>query len=541
MEKIKNFIMGIDRRKYILGVFLGLFFCLGVRLYIIQVHPSKIVQGEMQNFQSEKISLMKYNILDSNNKNMINFNKKYIMVLDTKPFSLNNYEETIEDLMALNFIMQSEDPTFSYSNLMANEGKHYFEVNEDTYNKIRVLKDIKGIYTYVYDVADKSKAWEPENFLAEIDEKNIVEGSIQEEIYSHIKDNKFPMLSFYLDDRAVYSNEKLDLGENNKNVKLTIDSELQEQIRKILLNSKYDHLNNIGVTLIESKTGKVKAMVQKDETQANINLGIGIAGFEPGSIFKVIPEAVALEEGAIQMQTTFTCNGNVCLRNNKQYAHGTLTVQQALNLSCNEVFGKIGATVGYDKLMEYCDKIGLFQRVINFRGAGIDEAIGSKPKESDGMTNISMGQCTMATPIQMVGAVNTIINNGTYVKPYIIDSFIDNNDNIVDTFSSKESNVFSETTSKLVKENMKSTLRDGTGVEAYVDGVEVGGKTGSSTGVNNITHGWFIGYCVIGEETYTMAIVAPNLAEKGPNGELLGGGNTAGAVFADIVKMLKNK
>ena len=540
MKKLLKSLININRNNCILAVFLILFSMLGVRLYVIQVHPSKIVQGEMQNYQSEKISLMKYNILDCNNKDMLDYNKKYIMVVDTKPFSLNNYEETIEDLMALNFIMQSENPDFSYSNIMSEEGKHYFEVSEETYNKIKALKEIKGIYTYVYDVADNSKAWEVENFLSNINGENIIEGSIQEKIYNYVKDNEYPLLSFYLDDKAVYSEEKLDLGDNNKNIKLTIDQDLQDKIRNILMDDKYDYLKDIGVTLMDSQTGKVKALVQKDETQANINLGIGNSGYEPGSIFKIITEASALEEGLIQTKTGFGCDGSVCLRNNKNYAHGTLSVYDAFNVSCNDIFGKVGSLVGYEKLMKYCDDLGLFKRVLNYRGEGIDEAIGVKPKEEDGMTNISIGQCSMVTPIQMAGAVNAIVNDGVYVQPTIIDSIVNNDDNVIESFAGESKTVFSETTAKIVQENMKSAIKVGTGTDAYVEGIEAGGKTGSSTGVNNSTHGWFAGYCKIDGVKYTIVVLVPNLDENGPNGELLGGGNTAGRVFADITKLLND-
>lgn len=539
--KLIDKLINIDRKKYTLIIFMFIFLLLSIRLYVIQVYPFKIVQGEIKNYQSEKISLMKYNILDINGKDMINYNKKYILVLDTKPFSLNNYEETIEDLMALNFIMKSENIEFSYSDIMSKDGKNYFEISEETYNKINTLKEIKGIYTYIYDIPNKKEAWTIENSLLDISEKNIIQGSIQEKLYNNIKDNKYPMLSFYLDDKAVYSIKKLQLREENKNIQLTINKDLQQDIREILLNEKYQHLKNIGVVLMESKTGKIEAMVQKDESQANINLGIGNSGYEPGSIFKVITEAAALEEGVIQSKSGFSCDGSVCIRNNKKHPHGMLSVYDAFNLSCNDIFGKVGSLVGYKKMMEYSEELGLFSRVINYRGEGIDEALGIKPKESDGMTNISIGQCLTATPIQMIGAINAVVNDGIYVKPYILQTIIDNNNNAIEIHTVEEKKIFSETTSKIVMENMRSAVKYGTGIEAYVPGIELGGKTGSSTGGSNTTHGWFAGYCKINEKKYTILVLVPNLQEKGPNGEILGGGNTAGVVFSDIVKILKNK
>lgn len=540
-EKIKKLVISFDRRRFIASIFLIIFMSLAMRLYVLQVHPSTVVQGEKNNHQTEQISAMNYNIYDTTGKNMMNYNKKYIMVLDTKPFSLNNYEETIEDLMALNFIMQSEDPTFSYSAIMGVEGKHYFNISEETYTKINLLKDVKGIYTYVKDEVDRSKAWETQTFLSDLKEENIVEGSIQDTLYKHVGNNKFPQMDYYLDEKAVYSKQELNLGQENRNIKLTVDKDMENKIRDILISEKYDHLKNIGVTVLESSTGNIRSMVQKDETEANINLGIGNSGIEPGSIFKLITEATALEEGLIQTKTGFSCSGSVCLRDNKNYAHGSLSVYDALNVSCNDIFGKVGSLVGYSTLMEYCEKLGLYSRVINFRGDGIDEAMGSKPLETDGMNNISIGQCSTVTPVQMAGAINAIVNNGVYVKPNLVEAIVDNNENVIESFKSEEKVVYSETTSRLVLDNMRAVIKKGNALEANVEGVEVGGKTGTSTGANGTSHGWFAGYCNLEGKKYTIVIQVPDLPDKGPNGEHLGGSNTAGPIFSDIVKLLNSK
>jgi hypothetical protein len=120
-----------------------------MRLSILQIYPSERVVSSYQNHQEESITDMNYMILDTNGKDLMKYDKKYELVIDTRPFSLNNYEETLEDLMALNFIMKSENPEFNYTEIMKQSGKIYFNICEDTYNKINNLKNIKGIYTYV--------------------------------------------------------------------------------------------------------------------------------------------------------------------------------------------------------------------------------------------------------------------------------------------------------------------------------------------------------------------------------------------------------
>ncbi len=132
-----------DRNKrliQILAMLMTVIVMLTARLTILQIYPSERVVSSYQNHQEENISNMNYMILDTNGKDLMKYNKKYVLVIDTRPFSLNNYEETLEDLMAFNFIMKSENPDFSYSDIMKQSGKLYFNISEDTYNKINNLK-----------------------------------------------------------------------------------------------------------------------------------------------------------------------------------------------------------------------------------------------------------------------------------------------------------------------------------------------------------------------------------------------------------------
>ena len=136
----------IDKRRiiFILIIYVSVLMLLSVRLYYLQVQPSTQVQGELQNHQIETLSELNYRILDTNGKDLLNYKKKYVLVIDSRPFKLNNYEETLEDLLALNFIMKSEDTNFNYSDIIALNGKTYYdEITEETYNKIKKLNNIK--------------------------------------------------------------------------------------------------------------------------------------------------------------------------------------------------------------------------------------------------------------------------------------------------------------------------------------------------------------------------------------------------------------
>lgn len=480
---------------------------------------------------------MNYMILDTNGKDLMKYNKKYELVIDTKPFSLNNYEETLEDLMTLNFIMKSENPDFNYSEIMKQSGKIYFDISEDTYNKINNLKNIKGIYTYIYDEVDTKKAWSISSMLSKILDEDQVPDSLEGKMYEYLKENGKIKEEFYLDDKAVYAKQSVSINDNNKNLKLTINKEIEDKIREVLEDEKYSSLSNIGVTIMESDTGKIRAMVQKDESAANINLGIQQIGYEPGSIFKVITLGAALDMGLININDTFIGTGKI-----DKKVYGKLSVEEAFEKSCNDIFAEIGTKVGYDKLMEYSKTLGLYDRVLNLETGNRNEAKGVKPEEESGINNISIGQCMNVTPIQMLGAINAIVNNGVYEKPYIVESILDKDDNAIEDFKTDKKRVFSDTTAKLVKNSMRQVVIKGTGIKAYIPGMDMGGKTGSATGSGGKTHGWFAGFFTIEDKKYTMIVFTPDInSVKTSDNETLGGGDTAAPVFKDIVKKLNTK
>ena len=162
----------------------------------------------------------------------------------------------------------------------------------------------------------------------------------------------------------------------------------------------------------------------KDESKANVNLGIGTIGYEPGSIFKVLTEAIGLDLGKISSSSVFTCEGKICTKLGEQYAHGDLTVDEALQVSCNDIFAKVGELSGYENMIEYTEKLGLYQKILGLSGENKEEAAGVKATYEDGVSNFSIGQCVTVTPLQIAGAINAVVNDGVYIKPTIIDSII---------------------------------------------------------------------------------------------------------------------
>lgn len=531
----------IDNKKSLIVCigFFSIFIALTIRLYILMMYPTTSVQGELENHQVEYTSDSNYKLFDANGKSLINYKSKYVMVLDTKPFKLNNYEETLEDLLALNFIMKSEDEDFNFTDIMNQSGKLYYTITEETYEKLNKLNDIKGIYTYVYDELDLKERWNVENMIASIDKNNVEEGSFESSILDIISENKRPTIGFHLDEKSIYRSNETNYGENNKNIRLTIDEDWSDKIRNVLNSDDYSNLDNVGVVLLEANTGKIKSMVQKDESEANINLGIGQLGLEPGSIFKVITEAIALNEGLVNVSDSFSCNGNICSNSGKSYSHGTLTLGNALEVSCNDIFAKVGQLIGYKNMLKYTTNLGLYNKVLGLAGENREEAIGVMAKQSDGISNFAIGQCITVTPLQIAGAINAVVNDGVYIKPSLIEAIVDEDNNVIESAQNEENRIFSSTTSKLVKNNMYDVIWQGTGSAAKIEGITQGGKTGTATGEGGATtHGWFAGYFELNGKIYTLVISVPNIKGVDQNGNELGGGNTAAPIYREIIKSL---
>ncbi|MGL4850973.1 MAG: penicillin-binding transpeptidase domain-containing protein, partial [Clostridium sp.] len=365
-----------------------------------------------------------------------------------------------------------------------------------------------------------------------LDGMEATEGSLDYMIKSEIENNEFPKVNFYRDDNTVYTNKKLVQNEKNKNIKLTVDKELQTKIKKVTLDKKYEKYENIGVILLESKNGKIRSLTQKDESEANINLGMEGIGYEPGSIFKLITYGIALEEGVITPETAYTCRGKKC----KNVFHGNISSKKALVESCNDIFGYIGGELGSEVVLDYSRKLGMFERVLNIDSKNKSEAKGTYMKEDAGVDNLAIGQSMTVTPIQITGAINTFVNDGIYIKPSIVEGITDSEGNVIQEMKSESKMIFSKLTSDMVKDGMKDVVLYGTGELAKVNGKEVYGKTGSGT-FQNETHCWFTGAFEIDGVKYTMSVVVPNVEEE--KGKVVGGSTVAAPIFSDIVKELE--
>jgi len=500
--------------------------------------------ADKQYYYQEKISDFKYQLLDTKGKYLNTTNEKYAVVLDIRLFKLNNYESKLNDIMTLNYIIKGNDEKFNINDVLNKDsGKVYVDINESSFIKIQdVIKDLKGVYTWRYDTIDRNDSWNIVNVINNMynwNNEKKDENSIESFINTITDENIKPEIKFQVDKSGFIKEAGYNVPEKG-NVVLTLDNELQDSIKKVLNSDKFSKFQQIGVVLIEANTGKVKAFTQKNDKLPNVNIAASLQGYPPGSTFKLITAELALEKGIITKDNKYICTGKYCKKNNKPHAHGSINIEQAINYSCNDFFIELGNKINAEEIINYAKKQGYSSKVLGF----YDEAAGiiNKPEKVELNNNLILGYSLSATPIQVAGAISPILNEGNYVKPYIIEKIKDSNDNTIKDFQGTVERVMSKNTAEDMKYFMRSTVTKGTGSIANINAMEVGGKTGTASSLDGEvfhTHGWFAGYYKKDNKYYTLVVFVPNIDGKNELGEEYQGSNTAGMVFKDILLTIK--
>lgn len=209
--------------------------------------------------------------------------------------------------------------------------------------------------------------------------------------------------------------------------------------------------------------------------------------YEPGSTFKVITAASALEAGVVKLEDTFHCPGfkvveDRRIRCHKTTGHGTETFVQGVQNSCNPVFMEVGARLGVDNMFQYMQRLGILSKT------GIDvpgEAFTiMHQKENVGaveLATMSFGQSFQLTPVRLLSTISMIINGGTQITPHFGVKLEDSDKTAIKklTYPSQE-NVVSSQTSETMRMILESVVSQGSGKKAYVEGYQVGAKTGTS-------------------------------------------------------------
>lgn len=270
--------------------------------------------------------------------------------------------------------------------------------------------------------------------------------------------------------------------------------------------------------------------------------------YVPGSVFKTFVASAALEENVVNLNTTYTCTGAIQVDKYRMKCHyhpghGTETLTQGLENSCNPFFITIGQKLGVHNYFKYFDAFGFTQKTnIDLPGEASPQYYKEDQYGIVELSSASFGQTNSLTPIQVCTGLCAIANGGKLLQPYLVSSIVDSNGKTVKKTQTKEiRQVISSDTSKKMRAMMKSVVDNGTGKNGYVAGYSVGGKTGTSTKLGESKEGEGDKYIV------SFAAIAPSddpeiamlIIVDEPNQDL-GGGALCAPIAAQVTQEAMN-
>jgi peptidoglycan glycosyltransferase len=333
---------------------------------------------------------------------------------------------------------------------------------------------------------------------------------------------------------------------------LTVDSRLQRAAAEALDGNKG------AVVALDPKTGAVLAMVTSPTYDPNV--AVPLPGrdtqtawdalnadpdrplfdrptnglYPPGSSFKVVVAAAALDLGVSTPRSEFQCDGALPVEGYTIYdygrrSHGELTFSKALVVSCNITFAQVGLRLGPRSFVQYAERFG-FDKPVPFDLPTAASTVQDPDTMDDvALASASFGQGRdLATPLQMALVAAAVANGGSIMKPYLVNELQDYNGKIIEQTSPERlAKVMDEGTAETLAGMMVDAVDDGTGQAAQISGIAVAGKTGTAEVEGAEPHSWFICFAPERDPDIALAVVVENGGE---------GGRTAAPIARDILE-----
>lgn len=351
---------------------------------------------------------------------------------------------------------------------------------------------------------------------------------------------------------------------NGLNLKLTIDFRIQSQVEKIMAETIANTgAKSVSCLVTNPKNGEILSVctlpsynlndIPRDDMSALNKLSRAstiVDTFEPGSTFKAIVTAIALEEGVTTKHDYFYCAGfriinGVKINCARRSGHGSQSLQDGLKNSCNCVFMSLIQKIGAKKFYEYLDKMGFTNGFgIDFPGETASVLMPLSTVTEPDLARMGFGQTIAISALQMVTGFGAVINGGYVYQPYLVkDMSLETGQVVYTRPVTTISKIFSDENSRLMREMLFSVVDSGGGKYAKVEGYKIGGKTGTAQKYENnaIAQGKyiasFIGFAPYDDPEYVVYVVVDE-----PQGAYYGGvvsAPVAGKIFSAIFDIYK--
>lgn len=553
-----------SRMKIALLIITFVFIVIIARVFYIQVIDYKKLNKYAGNLWSRNLPIKADRGLIYDRNGVILADNVTTTSLVLIPNQIKDKEETTQKLAEI--LGVSYEDMYKHVSKKTSIERVHPEGRQLSYETADKIKDLK--LDGVYLVKESKRSYPYDTYLAHtlgfvgVDNQGL---SGIELTYDKYLTGEDGAIKYYSDAKGnrLKLNEVYEQPQDGMNITLTINNEIQSSLERELDNAvtKYDPDRAIGIVM-DPNNGEILAMSARPNfspsnyqnyslEEINRNLPIW-ATYEPGSTFKIITLAAALEEGKVDLdKDTYNDSGSIKVENAtlhcwKHGGHGHETFLQVVENSCNPGFVVLGQRLGKNKLFEYIDKFGFGKKTgidLNGEGTGIIFDLNKVgPVE---LATTAFGQGVSVTPIQQITAVSAAINGGKLYKPYIVKSINEPETNTVIQENKKTlvRQVISEKTSAEVRRALESVVANGRGRTAYIDGYRVGGKTGTAQKVENghyLDNNYilsFIGFLPADDPQVVVYVAVDN-----PKGTVQYGGTTVGpiakAVLKDSIKAL---
>ena len=477
-----------------------IFCALIVRLFVIQIINGKSLQSRAtdQWTRDLKIVAPRGNILDSTGSTLVVSYTTYNVYARAREISSpSQTAHALSGILDIDFATLYE----KLSKKNVSEVLLKMQIEGETAEEIYNLK-LDGIY-----LAENSNRYYPYGDLltqvlgfTSID--NVGQSGIEAYYDSYLAgEDGFSYVQSDLQGKEIGGSLRYYISATAGNdLHLNIDSKIQLILENALAQIMDEQkAKSVTGMVLQAKTGKVLTLsskpsfdlndVPRDDLDAlfeNSKVKAITDIYEPGSTFKILTVAAALESGVVTLDDTFYCPGYRVIDGErikcwKTIGHGTQTLTEAFANSCNCCFMDLALRLGVDRFYQYMEKFGLGQKTgIDASGEGSGMLMAKSLVRNVDLARMGFGHAIALTPIQLLTAVASIVNGGTRINPTIFDYATDIDGNVVKSASvTTKTNIVSQSTSQKVN-TLLEFAENKLGKYTFVEGYEVGGKTGTA-------------------------------------------------------------
>ena len=316
-------------------------------------------------------------------------------------------------------------------------------------------------------------------------------------------------------------------------LKTTIDVTIQEIVDKAMRECiEVNEAAQVICIVTDVRTGGILALCIKPDYDPNDPPRSDVAAltelmrisaisdvYEPGSTFKILTAAAALDSGVTTPEDSFHCSARITVDGDVircwGAAHGAETMADGLKNSCNPVFVELALRMGTDTFYKYLTAFGLGKKTgVDLPGESAGILIGARSVKRVDLARIGFGQSVAVTPLQLVMACNAAINGGKLMKPYIVSEILAADGTVLQRFSpTVVSTPIRPETSQTLRRLLENVVENGGGKNAYIDGYRIGGKTGTAQVykdgriVSNVHIGSFYGFAPADDPLISVLVI----------------------------------